>query len=154
MNIELKNIKHYESMSEETNCFQATIYIDGKRAGEASNRGHGDPIHILPYELHKTLNEYARTLPPLEYEGITFEQDAETLIGGLLTDWLMSRELKRLMSGRVIFLKDSKIKQSIKLDKAKLAEILKYKSPLFEGGTILNNLPFAEAVEIYKRFAQ
>lgn len=154
MRVELKNIKHYESLSEETNCFQATIYIDGKRAGEASNRGHGDPINILPYDLHKTLNEYAKTLPPLDYEGIQIEQDAEIIIGNLLTDWLISQDLKKLMSGRVVFLKDSKLRQSIKLDKAKLAELLTSNNPLFQGGTILNNLPFPEAVEIYRRFVQ
>jgi hypothetical protein len=154
MKIELKNIKHYESMSEETNCFQATIYIDGKRAGEASNRGHGDPINILPYDLHKTLNEYASTLPPLDYEGMQIEQDAEIIIGNLLTDWLTSKDLKKLMSGRVVFLKDSKLKQSAKLDKLRLTEVLKSNSPAFQGGTILNNLPFAEAVKIYREFAQ
>jgi hypothetical protein len=154
MKIELKNIKHYESMSEETNCFQATIYIDGKRAGEASNRGYGDPINITPYELHKAINQYASTLPPLDYEGMQIEQDAEIIIGNLLTDWLISQDLKKLMSGRVIFLKDLKLRQSIKLDKAKLAELLTSNNPLFQGGTILNNLPFAEAVKIYREFAQ
>ena len=154
MKIELKSVKHYESMSEETNCFQATIYIDGKRVGEASNRGYGDPINITPYELHKTLDDYASTLPPLDYEGMQIEQDAETLIGGLLNDWLLSQDLKKLMSGRVVFLKDSKLKQSAKLDKLRLTEVLKSNSPVFQGGTILNNLPFAEAVKIYREFAQ
>jgi hypothetical protein len=154
MKIELKSIKHYESMSEETNCFQATIYIDGKRAGEASNRGYGDPINITPYELHKTINEYASTLPPIDYEGMRFEQDAETLIGDLLNDWLTTQDLKKLMAGRVVFLKDSKLKQSAKLNKEKLTEILASNSPLFQGGTILNNIPFAEAVKIYREFAQ
>ena len=154
MKIELKNIKHYESMSEETNCFQATIYIDGKRAGEASNRGYGDPINITPYELHKAINQYASTLPPLDYEGMQIEQDAEIIIGNLLNDWLLSQDLKKLMSGRVVFLKDSKLKQSAKLDKLRLTEVLKSNSPAFQGGTILNNLPFAEAVKIYREFAQ
>ena len=154
MKIELKSVKHYESMSEETNCFQATIYIDGKRVGEASNRGYGDPINITPYELHKTLDEYASALPPLDYEGMQIEQDAEIIIGNLLNDWLLSQDLKKLMSGRVVFLKDSKLKQSAKLDKLRLTEVLKSNSPAFQGGTILNNLPFAEAVKIYREFAQ
>lgn len=154
MKIEIKNIKHYESMSEETNCFQATIYIDGKRAGEASNRGYGDPINITPHELHKVINKYASTLPPLDYEGMQIEQDAEIIIGNLLNDWLLSQDLKKLMSGRVVFLKDSKLKQSAKLDKLRLTEVLKSNSPAFQGGTILNNLPFAEAVKIYREFAQ
>jgi hypothetical protein len=39
MNIELKNVKHSEFASHETNCFEATIYVDGKKAGEAHNNG-------------------------------------------------------------------------------------------------------------------
>jgi hypothetical protein len=46
MELTLKNVKVLESMSEETTCFSATIYIDGKRAGHAGNRGCGGPHDI------------------------------------------------------------------------------------------------------------
>jgi hypothetical protein len=39
--IELKNIKFYGSMSEETYCFEATLYVDGKKVTRVSNRGTG-----------------------------------------------------------------------------------------------------------------
>ena len=41
MEIKLKNLKVIKSMSEETLCFTATVYVDGKKAGTASNRGFG-----------------------------------------------------------------------------------------------------------------
>ena len=41
MEIKLKNLKIAKFMSEETTCFQATIYVDGKIAGTAQNDGHG-----------------------------------------------------------------------------------------------------------------
>lgn len=41
MNITLKNFKHAAFASQETYCFEATVYIDGKKAGRASNEGHG-----------------------------------------------------------------------------------------------------------------
>jgi hypothetical protein len=37
----LKNIKEHPDMSEETNCFSATIYVDGKKAGFVKNEGRG-----------------------------------------------------------------------------------------------------------------
>ncbi len=37
----LKNLKVCEWASEETTCFTATLYVDGKRVGECSNDGHG-----------------------------------------------------------------------------------------------------------------
>ena len=41
MKIELKNIKTHEAMSEETTCFSASIYLEGKRIGVVRNRGCG-----------------------------------------------------------------------------------------------------------------
>ena len=39
--IELKAIKHYASMSEETYCYEANLYVLGVKVGRVSNRGHG-----------------------------------------------------------------------------------------------------------------
>ena len=46
MELTLKGIKINKQLSEETDCFSATIYIDGKKAGLASNRGQGGPNDI------------------------------------------------------------------------------------------------------------
>lgn len=39
----LKNLKYAAFASEETHCFEATVYVDGKRFCIASNEGHGGP---------------------------------------------------------------------------------------------------------------
>jgi len=41
MEITIKNLKVIKALSEETLCFTATVYVDGKKAGTASNRGFG-----------------------------------------------------------------------------------------------------------------
>ncbi len=41
MKIELKNVKHFPSLSQETEAFIAYLYINGKHAGFAENKGHG-----------------------------------------------------------------------------------------------------------------
>ena len=41
MKLTLKNVKVNKAMSEETHCFSATIYKDGKKVGTVCNRGHG-----------------------------------------------------------------------------------------------------------------
>lgn len=41
MKLELKNLKVHRDMSEETVCFSATIYADGKKAGRVKNEGMG-----------------------------------------------------------------------------------------------------------------
>ncbi|PYF74634.1 hypothetical protein [Pedobacter nutrimenti] len=41
MKIELKNIKYFDALSEETTLFNANLYIDGKKAGIVKNDGRG-----------------------------------------------------------------------------------------------------------------
>jgi hypothetical protein len=43
MKVELKNVKYSAFASQETHCFEATVYIDGKRVGTVSNEGYGGP---------------------------------------------------------------------------------------------------------------
>lgn len=40
-NIELKNVKIYESLSQETNCFTASLYINKKLVAYCQNHGEG-----------------------------------------------------------------------------------------------------------------
>ena len=47
--IEIKNLKLNKHFSEETHCFTATVYIDGKRAFSAENEGRGGPSNYHPY---------------------------------------------------------------------------------------------------------
>ena len=41
MKIELKSIKFYSSMSEETFCYEGVVWVDGQKIGRVSNDGHG-----------------------------------------------------------------------------------------------------------------
>ena len=41
MEITLKNVKTYAGLSEETIAFNASVYIDGKKVGDAKNNGQG-----------------------------------------------------------------------------------------------------------------
>lgn len=44
--ITLKSVKIYERLSKESVAFSATVYYDGRRAGEANNDGHGGSTWI------------------------------------------------------------------------------------------------------------
>lgn len=39
----LRAVKVNQALSEETLCFSATLYVDGKKAATVGNRGHGGP---------------------------------------------------------------------------------------------------------------
>ena len=159
MKIEIKNVKYSEFASEETACFEAFVYIDGKREGEVSNHGQGGPDEFHPFELQKKLDEYGKTLPktacnfddPKTGKPWEMEQNAESLIGGLLDTHLRTKDLKRALKKRVLFIKEGKIFETKNLSRFQLSETLA--SPdikkKFRTDTVLNLLPFEEAMEIY-----
>ena len=71
MKIELKNFKSYETMSEETLCFDATVYVDGKKAGTVNNRGCGGPCDFRAddRDVRAAVEAHIESLPPEEYHG-------------------------------------------------------------------------------------
>lgn len=109
MKIELKNIRHSEALSEETNAFTASLYINGIKVGIAKNRGYGGPTDYQAFDeegrkLVKEAEVYCKSLPPyvnpdiLKEDGkpLEFKMDLELFIDNLLEDHLRRKDLKRL----------------------------------------------------------
>lgn len=157
MNITLKNVTFSEFASHETNCFEATVYIDGKRAGTVSNDGQGGCNRYSPNTLYAALAEYAETLPPivpkyLDRNGnpMILEHDADILIGNLFDYWLHSRDLKKSLSKSILFIgEDGKLWRSKQADlKAALSHADIHKK--LKTNQILNLMPFETALSIYQ----
>ena len=51
--MEIKNLSLNTSISEETHCFRASVYINGKRMFAASNGGKGGPNFYSPSDFGK-----------------------------------------------------------------------------------------------------
>lgn len=69
--LELRNVKHAEFASEETACYRATLYVDGRKFCEVSNDGHGGPDDhfpvpggVKPSELREALWDLAKRINP------------------------------------------------------------------------------------------
>src|SRR3546814_2179003 len=72
MKIALKNIHYDRHLSEETHAFVANLYINGFKAGVASNQGHGGNTDYHPTDkkgrkLIEEAENYCRNLPPETY---------------------------------------------------------------------------------------
>ena len=102
MKIELRRISHNQRLSQETNAYAADVYIDGKKAGTARNDGHGGSDFIEPRELQTKLDEYGKTLHPVEAYGMSLTQNAETLLGDLLEKHLSEKEYRRRIGRGVL----------------------------------------------------
>lgn len=110
MNIELKRISIYERMSEETTAFNADLWVNGKKIGEASNEGHGGPTSYRAIfgndEARRLLAEaeaYCKTLPPVTStllvagdETFTYDQTLETFIDDLIEKEAERKEKAKL----------------------------------------------------------
>lgn len=114
MNLGLSKFKYAAFASEETNCFEAVVTIDGKPVFHVSNEGRGGPDRHSPlpgqtgesYRNNlKAVEDYAASLPPFEAYGTTLTHCIETVIGKLVTRELMRKDLTRLLTKKAVFIK-------------------------------------------------
>lgn len=107
MKIELRKIEHSERLSRETEAFSADLYIDGKKAGIASNSGRGGSTGYQPYDedglgLIREAEKWCEGLPPKvypadEYGGpLTLDMNLEHYIDDLLEQHLKQRFQKKM----------------------------------------------------------
>lgn len=157
MKIELKNVKHSEFASHETNCFEASVYIDGKRIGTASNDGQGGSHNYDSRKLVEALMAHAKTLPTrtwtLNGEALEVSPTTDTVIDDLLMAYLYGRDLKRAMSKRVLFVdKDGILRETKSMIKAQLEALLKSETlpQRLQSTRILNLMPFDIALTTYR----
>jgi len=164
MEITLKNVKHYESMSEETDCFEASLYVDGKKVGRVSNRGTGG-CHDYDFDMktERKLDKWCKANLPkwTMYDNEEHDTDLEMHISDLVTNFLDNKHLKNLLNKSVIVMDDS-----CKAGEVYQWKFSKYKgiakSEVVDGVTnavakdqkmlnpvVLNSLPFDNAVKVY-----
>ena len=157
MKLELKNIKHTSWASEETHCYQASLYVDGKPVAIVSNDGRGGADRDYSHPKFKgeyrakmaEVHEYFDGLPPspFSYEGAdgvmihdSLPQTLEFWCCDQVNDWLSARELKNKLKKQFLFQFADKV--GVFAHKTRPSRAHK--------ATILNDLPFDEALAIWK----
>jgi len=155
MKIELKALKYSDFASQETHCFHANIYIDGKKAGWAENNGHGGMTSIHPHQLYTTIKQCTDKIPPrfVIYgdKEMSIDTSPDSYIDELVTLALHERDLKRAMKTRILFTRENQVFETQKFDAAKLKAAVNHPQVCekLDADKILNLLPIAEALEIY-----
>ena len=103
MNIELRKFAWYPRLSEETNAFNADVYIDGVRSATASNDGHGgsNMLHDIVKGTRKRLDEHCKTLPPVPCsfgDGQPLAVDLDFFISLLVEAMIKDQEQKKQLA--------------------------------------------------------
>lgn len=104
MKIELKNLKVNSAFSEETTCFKADVFINGKKVAFASNDGRGGCTDYYHYngqrEILKQAEEYCKALPKKQFEiggrMHEFNQSLESIIDDLVFEKEKAKEQKKI----------------------------------------------------------
>ena len=172
MKLELKNIKHTAWASEETHCYQASLYVDGKPVAIVSNDGHGGCDRVIPHgkfrpQLHNytdvggdyrsvmsAVDAHFKSLPktnPCDIFPDGMEQRLEFWCCDQVNAWLSARELKKKLKSHVLFqlkYKDGVYQSKYHPTVTNGEWVINKQSG--ETRRILNDLPFADALAIWK----
>jgi hypothetical protein len=135
MKIELKNIKYSEWGSEETHCFQANIYLNGKKVGHCQNDGKGGCTSYnrypnVDYQEIQEMEKYCEALPPIVYESnlykdgkYTIKMNLEHYLDNLLDDYFKDKETAKMTK---------KMDKAILIGNNRSYQIISFKTPLKE----------------------
>ena len=155
MKIELKALKYSDFASQETHCFHANVYIDGKKAGWAENNGHGGMTNIQPRGLYERIKLHTDKIPPriVDFSGskLTLEASPDGFIDELVTAALHEKDLKRAMKKKILFTRKNQVFETQNFDAAKLSAAVNHPQvrEKLDADEILNLLPIADALTLY-----
>ena len=169
MKLELKKLQYSEFASHETHCFEADIWVDGKKALFAENDGRGGPNNyshpVLKGESYPRCGELAITkiIDSIvaekkgdlrsRYDHWVDEHDnstlMDTLISLMIERKLNEKDLKKDLRKYVLFTNEAGELMQAKPRSRKVSpeeiELIRQQE---DCTAILNDMPFEEAYEI------
>lgn len=160
----LKNIKYAAFKSEETHCYEAMLYFGPTKVARVSNDGHGgaDDVQWLctrPRQeqvlewISANLREPRKPEFASLYANATPYSLLEFWCADAVNSWLAEKELKRLLSKRVLWTRKGQpgIYQT---QTAKSQEIkerwIQQTAADPDVETVLNSLPMETALQLFK----
>ncbi len=167
MKITVKNVKVAQFASEETLCFEATVYIDGKRGFTAHNQGHGGSNMYYPIKkgddfdrsLLDAAEEWVKKQPEIVCDDMNDPNDPEKpfsyqpcldhFVDKAVNEFQNEKELKKVLKKALIFDGSKIFSYNCKIDHPKIREQIKKNNP---DAVIMNDLPLDEALEIFMKY--
>ena len=157
--ITLKNIKYSSRYSKATHLFQATIYMDGKRAMKVSNDGKGELnqyYHTRGQSHHEFKRQFERAIKiAADYaeEKTPTSYLLDELVNDLMNEYFALKQMRNKMKTKTIFY-DKKLKKVFHHDHKPTPENLSYlKRNLYAKSGVLffNDIPEAEAFYYWRK---
>lgn len=107
--LQMKAMQHSEFASEETHCYEAKLYLDGKLFAYVSNQGYGgadrqDPADGFTYQDIRDLDQRCKDeMPEWRFDEHVGTTDLEMWCQNAVNDLLSMQDMKRAMRSKVIY---------------------------------------------------
>ena len=118
MKLELKGIEYHATNSQETYCYSATVYVDGRPTVAVSNAGHGGgdiqhPVKGARYTVRE-VDEWCKShLDKWElYDGEMAETDLEKWCWDMVEEWLLEKDLRRALRSKILYVEEGQLYES------------------------------------------
>ena len=113
MKIEIRSFKHFPSMSEETHCFEAVLYIDGAKFCRISDRGQGGEIELAAnWKDIEPINDWCKANLPKwgsEYSGKDdMDTNLQLYLSDLVEEKICEKDFKKLWKSKIILIDPKK----------------------------------------------
>jgi len=152
MNIALKSITTNLSMSDETICFSANLYIDNKKIGTVMNRGHGGAHEFSgDWAAYRAANDWV--VHNTEHTN-SCDDAIEYMIDELVHDYNITQMIKRKIKTHLLITEKGnndlfwgKLPKGISVTPEICNLYMEKTNP---AATVLNMLPIPELVKIFK----
>jgi hypothetical protein len=166
--VEIKKIKICKFASEETTCFEAEVWIDGKRSGFVHNDGRGGNNSYTPPQLGFEVSEIAKSTMPkqrLSSQDKVVERDAgeEDLIAKVIAEHQDKKDLMRSLKSKMLYLKTNQETQGQSLycvplkqvggDLERAISLALQRGWIASRDAVLNLMPIDSAVKAYQAAA-
>ena len=153
MKIELKSIQYSAAASQETTCYSANLYIDGRKIGTVGNHGHGasDEFHGDRAAFDAADTWCRANLPKLiVLDDQPQDADLELHCHTLVDDWRAAKHLRSTLRTNIVFLHPVdgllyQVRHRGEIERTAAAVTREH-----PGANILNGQPFAAALALYR----
>ncbi len=160
MNITIKHVKHSVFASQETNCFEATVYVNGIKSFIASNDGQGGCSRYTPVKGKdasdiKKAEAWVSSQPAIETHFGALEDDLDYFISRLVERELSRRQLKTLMRKSVVYydIKEGELIKAIRIAGISAKSIVKRQcqipKAIAAGKLFLSDMDFETATDLF-----
>ena len=165
--IELKNISYYKQGSEETPCYNAIVYVNGKKAIDVGNDGHGGCDHQYGIDEYnykdieevnkwciKTFDQQSFTYQSDGKEEVcTYDFDLEQFCHDELYKWLDARDLRKDLNKKYLFVEDKKLYGYPRKNKNQDVSFKTFFYKKHPSAKCLNFMSFDDALKLFKESA-